>query len=162
MTVKEYLRDIEMTDERIQSKRVELDQLKDLTQSITVQMGGERVQTSMQNDKLGSLIAKIVDLQEEILTEIDSFLDEKQKRIRIIEQVRDVNQYRVLHRLYIRYMSLKAAAIDIGISYDHAKTLHGDALEYIRINITMEGGHRFTRKNTKYHQIPPFHTTSHR
>ena len=152
MTVKEYLKYIEMADELVQSKRVELDQLEDLTLSITAQMGGERVQTSMQSDKMGSLIAKIVDLQNEIISEIDSFLDEKQKRIKIIEQVQDVNQYRILHRLYIRYMSLKAAAVDIGVSYDYAKMLHGDALEYIRLNITTEDGERFTRKNTKYHQ----------
>ena len=79
MNAKEYLQQAYRLNELIDSNQRELDQLRALSTSISaVDVSKERVQGGADShDKIGSIIAKIVDLNDIINDEIDRFVDLK-------------------------------------------------------------------------------------
>lgn len=149
ITVKEYLKNIQLIDAIIKKKESEITKLDAQRQNITAQMGGERVQTSPRNDQLAELTAKIVDLQNETIKELSRRYDEMWERIRVIEQVKDEKQYNLLYAVYVEDKLLKTAALEYDINYDNAKTIHGEALEYIRKNVPAPAGYKFIPKPPK-------------
>lgn len=129
--VKQYLREIQRLDALIRCKTAEIVQLRELALSITVQSSSEPVMTSKNPDKIGTVVAKIVDLQDEAAMEIDRFLDVRQERIAVIEKVADVKHYDILHQRYVQYRSLKQISIEMKLPYDSVKTLHLEALRSV-------------------------------
>ena len=84
MTTKQYLGQIDRYNKIISNKLSEIYQLKSLACSISVSADKEKIQTSSDKDRLGAAVAKIVDLESEINSTIDTFLE---KRKKIIMQV---------------------------------------------------------------------------
>lgn len=132
MDAKEYLGQIDFLDRLIQSKQVEVYQLKCLATNVTAPMGSEPVQTSNISDKVGNITAKIVDLENEINDLIDQYIDEKQKRINMIEQIDDPLQYSILHKKYIQKKSLTKIAEEEHFSRVWIDKNHGYALKKIQ------------------------------
>ena len=148
--VKSYLLEIKRLDALIRCKTAEIIQLRELAYSITPQSNSEPVTTSKNNDKIGSIVAKIVDLQNEKDISVDNMLDVKAERIAVIDKVHDPQQLELLHKRYVQYKSLKVIAIEMGISYDTARSTHGEALKSVRAILD---------KSTKKHKEPQ-HTTT--
>ena len=90
MTTKEYLNQIERLDKMITNKLSEIYQLKIMACSITVSGDSERVQTSGNHDKLGSTIAKIVDLERETDELVDSLVDKRKEILRQIDNMKNI------------------------------------------------------------------------
>lgn len=63
MTTKTYLEQIERLDRMIQNKLSEISQLKHIAMSITIEPKEVNVQVSSDKDKIGTAIAKIIDLE---------------------------------------------------------------------------------------------------
>lgn len=147
--VKAYLNEIKRLDALVRCKTAEIIQLRELAYSITPQSDSEPVTTSRNNDKIGGIVAKIVDLQDEKDICINNMLDVKSERIAVIDKVRDPQQFELLHKKYVQYKSLKVIAIEMGISYDTARSTHGEALKSVRTILD---------KSTKKHKEPQ-HTT---
>lgn len=123
-----YLQQIARDDKLIQNKCVEVYQLRCLATSVTAPMGTEPVQTSGVSDKVGNITAKIVDLEAEINQMIDKFIDDKQERIAIIEQVNEPLQYNILHKHYVQGKKFREIAeeehyTEVYISKQHQKAL---------------------------------------
>ena len=129
---KEYLGQIDFLDRLIQNKQFEVYQLKCLATNVTAPMGTEPVQNSNVSDKVGNITAKIVDLEIEINGLIDQYIDEKQKRITLIEQIDDPLQYSILHKKYIQRKSLTEIAEEEHFSYVWVNKNHGYALKKIQ------------------------------
>jgi DNA-directed RNA polymerase specialized sigma subunit len=128
INAKEYLQQIINDDKRIQNKCVEVYQLRCLATSVTAPMGTEPVQTSGASDKVGNIVAKIVDLENEINDMIDRFIEDKIERIKVIEQVDDQLQYTILHKHYVQGKSFTEIAeeecySDVWISKNHARAI---------------------------------------
>ena len=101
MTTKEYLNQISRLNRMINNKLSELAELKELSKSISAVSNKERVQTSMERDKIGNTLSKIDEMEREIDKMIDSYSD---KRIHIIGQIdsmEDENSYDILFSRYI-------------------------------------------------------------
>ena len=96
MVTKQYLWQIERLDKMIQNKLSEIYQLKTMACSVTVSNDGERVQTSSDKDRLGSTVAKIVDLEKETDRLVDRFIDKRNHIIEQIDGIEDMNMYHVL------------------------------------------------------------------
>lgn len=105
MTADEFLKQIERADSMIDSKLSELYRLRCLVTSITVPTDREAVQTSGVSDKVGNIVAKIVDLENEIDEMIDGYIDTRNRCIKVIEQLTDTLQYSVIHKRYVEYKS---------------------------------------------------------
>lgn len=129
-STKDYLRQIERLDRMIQNKLSEIYQLKTMACSVTVSNEGERVQTSGDKDRLGATVAKIVDLEHETDSLVDSFIDIRGK---IIEQIDsminiDVNMYHVLSCRYVGKKNFNYIADEMGYTRMQINRIHGKAL----------------------------------
>lgn len=131
MTAKEYLQQIEILDELIEAKQVELFQLRRLATSVTVPTDREAVQTSGTSDKVGEMVVKIVDLENEINEMIDDFIDRKIKCINIIDQIKPPLYHKVLHKHYVQYKPLTDIASEISYSYQYILEIHAKALQEV-------------------------------
>ncbi|MDE6123740.1 MAG: hypothetical protein K2G22_00730, partial [Eubacterium sp.] len=94
---KTFLEDIENKNARIQCKLTEIEQLRNLATSISSLSTETPVQSSSDGDRIGKIIASIVDKEKELDAIVDDYIDEKEKRIKLIEQLDDSLQYKVLH-----------------------------------------------------------------
>lgn len=131
MTAKDYLKQIQSLEDALTDKQLELEQLEALATSITAPTDREAVQTSNISDKTGNFGAKIADLKNEIEQQAAAFLEEKQKRIKVIDSVRSLDdiQGSILHKKYVWYMSLKNVARELCYSYEYTRHLHQKALK---------------------------------
>ena len=91
MDTKQYLSQIERLDKMIQNKLSEIYQLKTMACSVTVSNEKERVQTSSDKDRLGSTVAKIVDLEKETDRLVDRFIEKRNHIIEQIDGIEDMN-----------------------------------------------------------------------
>lgn len=133
MDTKHYLQQIEKADRTIQNKLAELYQLRCLVTNITATSDKEPISfTGQSSDKVGNLVAKIVDLEREINSEIDNFINLKQKCVKAIESVPNPLQYTVLHKRYIQYKSLVDIALEENYTYQYIVETHSKALKNVK------------------------------
>lgn len=142
MTAKEYLNQIQALEDALSDKRTELKKLEALATSVTVPTDREVVQTSNISDKTGSLGAKIADVKKEIEQQAAEFLEEKQKRIKVIESVRSLDNIKgsILHKKYVAYKALRTIAKELNYSYEYTRHLHLKALELAEMFILKKDG----------------------
>lgn len=131
MTTKQYLSQIERLDHLIKNRQTEISDLWDLATNISVPVDTEKVQTSGNKDRIGTIMAKIVDLEAERNSFIDQYMSIKENAIQAMEKLSDIRYYRMLFKRYIEYMDLDDIANDMGYTYGYAKKLHRKALEAI-------------------------------
>ena len=144
-TAKEFLQQIEKDDLIIKNKSVELYQLKCLVTSTTATMKDDPVQTSGASDKVGRITAKMIDLQNEINVLIDKYIDDRQERIKIIEQVKDPLQYKILHMRYIQYDKYKKMsdiANKLHFSEVWVAKIHGQGLQEVQKMLNFQKEYR--------------------
>ena len=131
MTTRQYLSQIEKYDNLIHNKIIEEEQLNILSMSVKSAPIGEKVQTSSKQDPMGDMVAKIIDLREEISKMATDFLEQKQEIIRTIEKVEDPILYDVLFKRYVEYKTLLSIADELGYSEVTIKRLHLKAIKAI-------------------------------
>ena len=131
MTAKDYLKQIQSLADALSDKQTELEQLEALATSITVPPDREAVQTSNISDKTGCFGAKLADLKTEIEQQAAEFLKEKQKHIKVIEDVRRLDEIcgTILHKHYVANKSLRTVARELNYSYEYTRHLHQKALK---------------------------------
>ena len=132
MTTRQYLSQIEKYDNLIHNKIIEEEQLNILSMSVESAPIGEKVQTSSKQDPMGDMVAKIIDLREEISKMATDFLEQKQEIIRTIEAVEDPILYDVLFKRYVEYKTLLNIADELGYSEVTIKRLHLKAVKAIK------------------------------
>ena len=132
MKAKEYLLKIEYNEKLINNKRDELFRLRCLADSTTIDSSKEAVQTSGSGDKIGSLVARIVDLENEILEESIRAVEDLNERIKIIEQLTDATEYDIIYRRYVKHQTLQQITDDLHYTYEWVCKLHGKALAKIQ------------------------------
>lgn len=129
---KKYLSQVYNLNCRIENKKSERDQLRELAMSVSSFSNRERVQTSGSQDKMGDTVAKILDLETEITASIVEYLGKKEEVIRTIESVENINMYNLLYKRYVDGKTLTTIADEMGFSEDYIKHLHGDALRVVK------------------------------
>lgn len=129
---KRYLSQVYALNCRIENKKSERDQLRELATSVSSFANTEIVQTSSNQDKMGDTVAKIVDLETEITATIVEYLSKKEEVIKTIESVENINMYNLLYKRYVEGKPLTSIAEEMGFSEDYVKHLHGDALNIVK------------------------------
>lgn len=128
MKTREYLSQIKFLDRMINNKLTEIYQLKTMVSSISVSNEPDRVQTSPDMDRMGSTVAKIVDMERELDKIIDSMLEKKNCIIKQIEDVGEYIYYDVLFSRYIECKSFEQIAEKMNYSTRQILRIHGKAL----------------------------------
>lgn len=128
MTTKQYLNQIARINRMINNKLAEIYQLKTMVCSISVSANEDKVQSSSDKDKLGSAVAKIVDLENEINKAIDIYVDKKERIVSQIDSIKDIMEYQVLFSRYIEHKTFEQIAEDNDYSVRQILRIHGNAL----------------------------------
>lgn len=113
-SVHDYLDSVKKLDELIVAKEAERVLLWEMATKITPTMhdtpGGSGV-----SDKVGNIAVKLAQLIEETDAAWDRYINQRTKVIKTLELL-PANEYGVLHREYIRYMTQEEIAQDMGYS----------------------------------------------
>lgn len=98
-----------------------------ISESITAQMGGERVQSSGDQQRMASAVVKYLD--------IDNEIKEMYKQIKHIEKVIKKlkgNKRKVIHMRYVQMLSFKEIGFLCHKNESWATTIHGRALQDVQ------------------------------
>lgn len=117
MKAKCYLKKIELMDAKINTRLEEVDALNTLATKTTSVMGGERVQASTSQQKIEDCITRIVDLKDEINTEIDRFVNHKQEALKIMDKYCDPDCINLLYARYFQYKPWETIAHEMRYTY---------------------------------------------
>lgn len=129
MTTKEYLNQISRLNRMINNKLVEIQQLRELACSISAINLEDKVQNTPNFDKIGSKMAKIDELEENLDKTIDRYVLVKNKIVSQIDSMEDENTYNILFSRYIEKKSFERIAIEMEYSWRQIIRLHGKALK---------------------------------
>lgn len=127
MTAKSYLSQIRKCDTLIRNKLQEVQSLKELILSVTSVLKDDVVSGGGDSDKVGTIVCKIVELQEEINEQIDRLVDLKDEAMKIIDGINGA-LCDVLYRRYFCYETWEQIAVGMGYTYQWVCKLHGKAL----------------------------------
>jgi hypothetical protein len=131
MRAKDFLLQIEKLTAMIRNKQIEVRQLKDMAESTTADMAGERVQSTGNPQRFADAIGRYVDLEAELNHDIDALVAKKKEVIGVIEQL-NATEYDVLHRIYVQGQTLQEVASAKDRTYSWATTTHGQALKSVQ------------------------------
>lgn len=129
MDTKTYLGQVSRLDRKIQNKLSEIYQLKTMACSVTVSSESERVQTSGDKDRLGSTIAKIVDLERETDELVDNFSNQRRHIIEQIDKMDNDDYYHILSMRYVGRRTFEDIAKETHWSIRKVFSIHGKALQ---------------------------------
>ena len=127
-----FLERVEKLDALIENKQIEQRQWEELAYRITANMEGERVQSTGSKSKMADAVDMCMAISDEISDTIDKLIADKQKVIRVIEQVYSPTHYKILHLRYIQYMELNDIAEYLDKEYSAITTAHGRALKQVQ------------------------------
>lgn len=130
IAAKEYLLNIEKLDAQINVRLSEKDDLKEkllhITPTLSLDKGSGGGGTQ---DKVASIIAKMIDLESKINADIDRFADMKQEALALLDKMENPTYMTVLHRRYFLHETFERIAIDMKYSWRWVIKLHGRALQ---------------------------------
>lgn len=132
MKAKEYLLKIEKNERLINNKQDELFRLRRLAESTTIDISKEAVKSSGVSDKIGNITARIVDLENEIISDSLRAIDDMNERISVIEQLEDATEYDIIYRRYVKHQTLQQITDELHYTYEWICKLHGKALSKIQ------------------------------
>lgn len=128
---KEYLRQIRLFDICIRQKEAELAAMRSEIESMSAEVTGERVQTSVK-DKMSEKVSHIVDLEVQIIRDKESFLRMKDRIINEIQSLDNSVYVDILYKRYVEYKQLEEIAVEMNYSYRQVLRLHGFALQELK------------------------------
>lgn len=125
------MRDLTNTDDLLYSLRTDneeindmisrLEELKSLATSMTVPTDKEAVQTSSSGDKMVKLVAKIVDLENDINAEVDAYCERKEVVKEIAFKIKNENYQNMIYDYFLCNLPLWQIAEDYEITFDNAR-----------------------------------------
>lgn len=135
MTAKEYLNQIRLLDRKINQRIQQAKELRRLAGLHSQEIKQAAVQTSSAGDPIGNAVSRYVDVETEIDTMIDRYVNLKHKIIGEIHELEDPRMVDLLYLRYVKYMTLEEIACTMEkangghYSYDHTRRLHWKALK---------------------------------
>lgn len=131
MTAKEYLSQYRYINININNKIAQQKRLRELATCVSPSSDGCGHNSGV-SDKVGSLCAKIADLDAEINAEIDKLVDVQKDIMHTIGKVDDERYRIILTERYIDCKTFEQIADDIHYSYMQIFRLHGQSLAAVQ------------------------------
>lgn len=129
MTAQEYLGQVEQKIIAVKNMNSGINNLREVLVSIGGMDSGERVQTSRDNDKFGSIFARI-DEKERIMDEKSKELIEFTAKVESeICSMENPQYMTLLHKKYVLLEPLKQIASEMNFTYRYVTKMHGNALQ---------------------------------
>jgi DNA-directed RNA polymerase specialized sigma subunit len=128
MTAKEYLSQAYRVDRMITSKLQQVQSLRELATRATSTLSDAPHGGSRNNHRMEDIIAKMIDLENEINSDIDRLVDLKRGIVSAIKAVPDPDHQILLELRYLCFRSWGEIAADMHYSKDYVFELHRKAL----------------------------------
>ena len=129
---KHYLKRVKYLDGLINSKAEQLKDLRNMVYNISGNENNERVQTSKRVDKIGDIMSKIVDLENELDNDIDKLVDLKAEVTKRIDEIPDMECRLLLMLRYLNFKTWEEIAEKMGYSRQWVNKIHGRALNSLQ------------------------------
>ena len=129
MKTKDYLSQVRRLNKMINNKLSEISQLRELSVSISAIGNDEKVQTSPNFDKIGTAIAKIDELENNLDKMIDEYLVKRERIIAQIDTMEEESVYQIVFSRYIEKKTFEKIATEMEYSWRQIVRLHGKALQ---------------------------------
>ena len=128
MGAKDYLMQVRLMDSSIRQKMSLLTQMRmSATGLRAVTYDGDKVQNSP-GDRMADVMARIVDLEYEIIDDTLKLVQKKSEVVSDIFMVGDEKLERVLYLRYVEYLTFSNIAEEMDIDIRQVFRLHGKAL----------------------------------
>lgn len=127
MTAKEYLKQAYSIDQRINAKIEQITSLRELTMKASATLSDMPKGTCDVHSK-ESIIAKMLDLENEINTDIDELVTLKKEILSVIKSVDRAEYQTLLEMRYLCFKSWEQIAVELGYSLHHLYKVHNAAL----------------------------------
>lgn len=128
MTTKEYLSQAYRIDQRIDSKLEQVMSLRELLGKATATLTSTPRPATLDPRSMEEIVAKMVDLENEINEDIDTLVDLKQEITRVIKSVENPEYQTLLEMRYLRFKRWEEIAIELNYSMQYAFRVHERAL----------------------------------
>ncbi|OQB13572.1 MAG: hypothetical protein BWY15_01647 [Firmicutes bacterium ADurb.Bin193] len=138
MTAKEYLGQAYRIDQRINSKLEQIASLNGLATKCTSTLTGMPRNPNRGTSAMEDAVAKIVDLQAEINSDIDRLVDLKREMVKLIKAVDNTEYQTLLELRYLCFKTWEQIAVDMGYNVRHVYRLHDEAIEKIVFTQTQQ------------------------
>lgn len=132
MTAKEFLSQAKYLDARINSKIRQVADLNDLATNATSALTGMPHNPNHGRSSMADCVAKIVDLQAEINSDIDALVDLKREILETIKGLENVEYQTILERRYLCFETWEKIAAEMGYDLRWLFRLHGKALDEVQ------------------------------
>ncbi len=129
MTAKEYLQQIEKLSVLVDQKIAERDDLYKIATRTTANYEGIRVQSSGDCDNFARISDKLAKVEKEIDRAVDRLVDEKNRIIKEIQQLKSPAHISMLYKRYVELKRFEQIAVEMHYSYQYVRVLHGRSLE---------------------------------
>ena len=129
MKTKDYLSQVSRLNKMINNKLSEISQLRELSVSISAIGNDEKVQTSPNFDKIGTAVAKIDEMENNLDKMIDEYLIKRERIIAQIDTMEEESVYQILFSRYIEKKTFEKIATEMKYSWRQIVRLHGKALK---------------------------------
>lgn len=135
MTTYDYLNQSRKLYDKIERKKQEIAEYHDTIQRIKAITNEERVQSSPMPDKIGSSIAKLIEMENEVDKIVEKYIDTTEKIARQIDDLPNEQQSKVLYYYFIKRLSVeqienqKDFAKGNGISRGHIYKLRREGIK---------------------------------
>lgn len=129
MKTKDYLSQVSRLNKMINNKLSEISQLRELSVSISAIGNDEKVQTSPNFDKIGTAVAKIDEMENNLDKMIDEYLVKRERIIAQIDTMEEESVYQILFSRYIEKKTFEKIATEMEYSWRQIVRLHGKALQ---------------------------------
>ena len=132
--IKSLLESVLNADKLIDTKLVDIEELRRRLQDVKSPSFGDRVQSTKDPDKFTDVISKIIEMEKEVNDDIDKLIDNKNACRRLIESL-ESNFYKVvLYKIYFEGKSLKTLADSLKMSVRQIARIRNKAIVQISKN----------------------------
>ena len=140
---KKYLSQIQRMNRKIENKAAEAEQLRSMISNVSsVKFDKVNVQTTPEQDKIGTAVSKIVDLENETSALVDELLAKRATIIEQIDSLDDVVFYHILSRRYVGGLDMNKIAREMGYTERHIRNVANKALKAFETKY----GHLYIRR----------------
>lgn len=136
MTSKEFLAQARGLDRLISGKLDQIESLRDLAEKCTATLTGMPGNSDRSVSTVADTVAKIVDLQIEILHDIDDLVALNREIIRSIKTLGNTELQSLMELRYLGFKTWEEIAVELKYNIRHIYRLHDEALENLVIPVS--------------------------
>ena len=132
MATKEFLNQAYRIDQRINSKLEQIISLHALATKATSTLSDMPVSKTESQSRMADVIAKIVDLENEINADIERLVEIKKDIVSTIKRVQNPELQTLLELRYLCFRTWEQIALEMGYSIQNAYKLHDRAVKILK------------------------------